>query len=82
MPSSRMTSVICSRSRGSPWPEPYCSATGPWVAIRSPMALPTTSRGSPEMLGMPPASDTTSGRDATANRARISDAVMPAVRAA
>ncbi len=46
------------------------------------MALPTTSRGSPEMLGIPPASDTTSGRDATANRARISDAVMPAVRAA
>src|SRR3954452_19802637 len=31
---------------------------------------------------MPPASDTTSGRDATANRARTSDAVMPAARAA
>ena len=31
---------------------------------------------------MPPASDTTSGRLATANNARISDAVMPAVRAA
>ena len=34
------------------------------------------------MLGMPPARDTTSGREATANRARISEAVIPAVRAA
>ena len=31
---------------------------------------------------MPPASETTSGRLATANSARISDAVMPAARAA
>ena len=31
---------------------------------------------------MPPASDTTSGRLATANSARISEAVIPAVRAA
>jgi hypothetical protein len=31
---------------------------------------------------MPPASETTSGLLATANNARISDAVMPAVRAA
>ena len=31
---------------------------------------------------MPPASDTTSGLLATANNARISDAVIPAVRAA
>ena len=46
------------------------------------MALPTTSSGSPEMFGMPPASETTSGREATAKRARISEAVMPAVRAA
>ncbi len=30
--------------------------------------------------GMPPASDTTSGRDATANNARTSDADMPDVR--
>ena len=82
MPSSRITSVICSRSFGSPWPEPYCSATGPLVAIRSAMALPTTSRGRPLMLGIPPASETTSGRLATANSARISEAVMPWVRAA
>ena len=46
------------------------------------MALPTTSSGRPEMLGIPPASETTSGREATANRALISEAVMPAVRAA
>ncbi len=31
---------------------------------------------------MPPASETTSGLLATANNARISDAVIPAVRAA
>ena len=46
------------------------------------MAPPTTSSGNPLMLGMPPASETTSGRDATANSARISEAVIPAVRAA
>ena len=34
------------------------------------------------MKGIPPASETTSGRLATANSARISDAVIPAVRAA
>ena len=34
------------------------------------------------MLGMPPASDTTSGRLATEKRARIAEAVMPCVRAA
>ena len=35
-----------------------------------------SSSGSARRLGMPPASETTSGRDATANSARISDAVM------
>ncbi len=34
------------------------------------------------MLGIPPASDTTSGRLATANKARISDAFIAWVRAA
>jgi hypothetical protein len=34
------------------------------------------------MYGMPPASDTTSGRAATANKARISDATMPRARTA
>ncbi len=34
------------------------------------------------MFGIPPARDTTSGRLATANRARISDAFIPLVRAA
>ena len=34
------------------------------------------------MFGIPPASETTSGRLATANRARISEAVIPWVRAA
>ena len=82
MPSSAITSQICSRSRGSPWPEPYCSATGPCWATRSAIALPTTSSGRPEMFGIPPASETTSGRLATANSARISEAVIPWVRAA
>ncbi len=34
------------------------------------------------MLGIPPASETTSGRLATANSARMTEAVMPWVRAA
>ena len=57
-------------------------ATGPCSRTSWLMAPPTTSSGNPLMLGMPPASETTSGRDATANSARISEAVIPAVRAA
>ena len=57
-------------------------ATVPWCSTSSPIAPPTTSSGRPEMLGIPPARETTSGREATAKRARISEAVMPAVRAA
>ena len=72
---------LLTESSGTPWPEPYCIATGPWCAISSPIARLTTSSGSPEMLGMPPASETTYGRDATAKSARISEAVIPAVRA-
>jgi hypothetical protein len=34
------------------------------------------------MLGIPPARETISGRDATENSALISDACMPAVRCA
>jgi hypothetical protein len=40
-------------------------------------ADPTTSNGRSVMLGIPPASETTSGRLATAKSARIADAVMP-----
>ena len=43
---------------------------------------PKESRGSPEMLGIPPASDTTSGREATENNDRTSEAVIPWVRVA
>jgi hypothetical protein len=82
IPSSRITSQIWSRSPGSPWPEPYCIATAPLSMTRSRTALPTTSSGRPPMFGIPPASETTSGRLATENSARISDAVMPLVRAA
>ncbi len=82
MPSIRITSQICSRNPGSPWPEPYCIAVAPWSITRSRTALPTTSSGSPAMFGIPPASETTSGRLATEKSARISDAVMPLVRAA
>ena len=82
MPSRAITSQICSRSVGSPWPEEYCSATGPRWATSSAIAAPTTSSGSPLMFGIPPASETTSGREATANSARISEAVIPCVRAA
>ena len=82
MPSSLITSQIASRSTGSPWPEPYCMARRPSVRIRSCKALPTTSRGRSEMFGMPPARETTSGRLATANSARMAEAVIPWVRAA
>ena len=41
---------------------------------------PSDSSGSDCRYGMPPASDTTSGRLATANSARIAEARMPAVR--
>ncbi len=82
MPSSRITSQICSRRVGSPWPDPYCIAVAPWRVTRSLMAEATTSRGRPEMLGIPPASETTSGRLATEKSARISDAVISLVRAA
>ena len=82
MPSRAITSQICSRSAGTPWAEPYCSATWPSRATRSATSPASASSGSAARLGIPPASETTSGRLATANSARISDAVMPAVRAA
>jgi len=42
----------------------------------------TVSMGSAVRHGIPPAREMTSGREATANRARISEAVMPVVRRA
>ncbi len=44
------------------------------------MSLPTASSGRADRFGIPPARLTTSGRLATANSARISEAVMPCVR--
>ena len=82
IPSSAITSQICSRSAGTPCAEPYCSATWPSRATSSATSPAIVSSGSAARLGMPPASETTSGRLATANSARISDAVMPAARAA
>src|SRR5882757_7191029 len=82
MPSAAITSVICSRSRGTPWAEPYCSATWPSWAISVATSAARESSGSAARLGMPPASETTSGRLATANSARIFEAVMPSVRRA
>ena len=82
IPSSFITSQIASRMAGSPWPDPYCMARRPSLSTSSSRAEPTTSSGRSAMLGMPPASETTSGRLATANRARIAEAVMPWVRAA
>src|SRR5450756_2784655 len=82
MPSIRMTSRICSRRVSSPWPEPYCSAVVPRLSISSRADSARASMGSPARYGIPPARETTSGRLATANRARISDARMPWVRSA
>lgn len=82
MPSSAITVQIVSRRLGSPWADPYCSATGPRSVTRSAISVATASMGSALTLGIPPASDTISGRDATANRARTSDATIPAARCA
>ncbi len=82
MPSSAMTSQMRSRSRGSPWPEPYCSVWAPMPETRSPIIEPTASSGSAVTAGMPPASETTSGRLTTENSARISEVFIPWVRAA
>ena len=82
MPSSAITSQIRSRSRGSPWPEPYCRVCAPMPLTSSPIIEPTASSGSAVTAGMPPASETTSGRLTTENSARISEVFMPWVRAA
>ena len=80
--SSAMTSQIRSRSPASPCAVQYCSAVAPWVAISWPTMSPTTSSGSADTYGEPPASDTISGRAATANRALISEATMSTARSA
>ncbi len=82
MPSSAITSTICSRSSGTPWAEPYWRAVCPSVATSRATSAASDSNGSAARFGIPPANDTTSGRLATENSARISDAVMPAVRSA
>ena len=80
MPSSAITSRICSRSTGSPWPEPYCITWVPlvWIIVDSDAAISPSGRSL--MLGIPPASETISGRLATANRARTAETRMPLVR--
>ena len=80
--SSAMTSQIRSRSPASPCAVQYCSAVSPRLAISWPIMSPTASSGSADTLGEPPASETISGRAATANRARISEATMPTARSA
>jgi hypothetical protein len=45
-------------------------------------ALLIRESGRADTYGMPPASDTTSGRDATANSARTSEALSPDVLSA
>jgi hypothetical protein len=77
-----MTRQICSRSAGSPCADPYCSACAPRVATRSAISPAMSCIGSADTNGMPPASDTISGRVATANRARTSEATMPRARSA
>ena len=80
--SSAMTSQMRSRSPASPWAVQYCSAVAPCPAISWPIMSPTSSSGSAATYGEPPASDTISGRAATANSALISEATMPTARSA
>jgi hypothetical protein len=72
------------RSRSSivPWPMPYCRLVVPSSDASRPIISPTASSGSAAMYGDPPARETTSGRLATANSARISDVVIPRTRRA
>src|SRR5436190_10877247 len=77
-----MTSQIRSRRPSSPWAVQYCSAVAPWPVTSWPTMSPTASSGRADTYGDPPASDTISGRAATANRARISEATMPTARSA
>ncbi len=65
-----------------PWPDPYCRATRPSSVTRPAASAASDSSGSDFRYGMPPASDTTSGRLATANNARMAEARMPTVRCA
>ena len=82
IPSRAITSQINSRSFGCPWPLPYWRASAPLVKINSLTTLAIISIGNAERLGMPPANETISGRDATAKRDRISLGNIPAARAA
>ena len=82
MPSRAMTLVICSRNCGMPCPFPYCSARPPSSRIIREVASARRSSGRSLRLGIPPASDTTSGREATANNDRVSEARRPWARAA
>ncbi len=82
MPSRAMISRMSSRSSGVPWPPPYWSATGPRSRMTFSMAVTMSSWGRAETNGMPPASETTSGRLATAKRARTSEALSPEVLSA
>ena len=72
IPSSAITSQICSRSFGWPCPFPYCNASCPFSRIIFSTTSAIIPIGSAERFGIPPASETISGRDATANSERIS----------
>ena len=72
IPSRAITSQICSRSLGWPWPLPYCSASWPFSEINFSTRDAITPIGIAERFGMPPASETISGLDATAKSERIS----------
>src|SRR5262245_21177457 len=82
MSSSAISITRRSRNPMEPCPPPYCSATSPCSANTVRATSSTWSSGRAWTNGIPPASDTTSGRSATANSARTSDAVMPAARVA
>ena len=82
IPSSAITSQICSRSFGWPCPLPYCSASAPLVRISLFTTPAIISIGSAERFGIPPASETISGLDATAKSDLISEGNIPAAREA
>ena len=81
-PSGRMTSAIISRNSALPCPEPYWRIDVPRSRRRRALISARNSSGSPSILGIPPAKETTSGLLATAKSERTSDWRIPRARSA
>ena len=80
IPSKAMISLMCSRKVRSPCPPEYCKATAALSDMSELKLSIIRSLGNAGTKGMPPARETTSGLDTTANKARTSEADNPLAR--